>query len=60
MDWNRFSCLLTAVEHEARTAGLAPRPDQLFELTRAVFIGPPEDEVSAIERLALTFKTVKA
>lgn len=60
LDWTRFSQLLVAVDEAARTAGLAPRPEQLCELTRAVFEGPPEDEEGAIERLALTFKTMKA
>ena len=48
-----------AVDREARAAGLAPRPEQICELTRAVFEGAPEDEKDAIERLALTFKTMK-
>jgi hypothetical protein len=48
-----------AVDEAARAAGLAPRPEQLCELARAVFEGPPEDEEGAIERLALTFSTMK-
>ena len=59
LDWARFGRLLVAVDREARAAGLAPRPEQICELTRAVFEGAPEDEKDAIERLALTFKTMK-
>jgi len=59
LDWSRFSRLLVAVDEAARAAGLAPRPEQLCELARAVFEGPPEDEEGAIERLALTFSTMK-
>ena len=59
LDWDRFSRLLTAVDQEARAAGLAPRPEQICELTRAIFEGAPAEEDREIERLALTFKTMK-